>query len=140
MRLSRLQCVERRPKKKAVSIVLGVERNSGMDRDDLANLTAFIAVADQRSFRAAAASLGVTPSALSHSMRQLEERLGVRLLNWSTRRVSASDAGLRLLEQLRPAIQQIAGAPEDLIQARDRLVGRLRIRPMSQKGHNQPAF
>jgi len=98
-----------------------------MDRGDLANLTAFIAVADQRSFRAAAARLGVTPSALSHSMRQLEERLGVRLLNRSTRSVSVSDAGLRLLEQLRPAIQQIAGALEDLNQARDRPVGRLRI-------------
>src|SRR5260370_1434522 len=46
-----------------------------MDRGDLANLTAFVAVADQRSFRAAASRLGVTPSALSHSMRQLEERL-----------------------------------------------------------------
>ena len=51
-----------------------------MDRGDLANLTAFVAVADQRSFRAAASRLGVTPSALSHSMRQLEERLGVCLL------------------------------------------------------------
>jgi DNA-binding transcriptional LysR family regulator len=98
-----------------------------MDRGDLANLTAFIAVADQRSFRAAASRLGVTPSALSHSMRQLEERLGVRLLHRSTRSVSATDAGLRLLEQLRPAIDQIAGALEDLNQARDRPVGRLRI-------------
>jgi DNA-binding transcriptional LysR family regulator len=51
-----------------------------MDRADLANLTAFVAVADQRSFRAAASRLGVTPSALSHSMRLLEERLGVRLV------------------------------------------------------------
>ena len=78
-----------------------------MDRGDLANLTAFIAVADQRSFRAAAARLGVTPSALSHSMRQLEERLGVRLLNRSTRSVSVSDAGHRLLEQA------TAGNPTD---------------------------
>jgi DNA-binding transcriptional LysR family regulator len=117
----------RDPNENPISIPLGVERNSGMDRGDLANLTAFIAVADQRSFRAAAARLGVTPSALSHSMRQLEERLGVRLLNRSTRSVSVSDAGLRLLEQLRPAIQQIAGALEDLNQARDRPVGRLRI-------------
>ncbi len=52
-----------------------------MDRGDLANLTSFVAVADQRSFRGAASRLGVTPSALSHSMRQLEERLGVRLLH-----------------------------------------------------------
>ena len=52
-----------------------------MDRGDLADLTAFVAVADRLSFRAAASQLGVTPSALSHSMRQLEERLGVRLLH-----------------------------------------------------------
>ena len=73
-----------------------------MERGDLANLTAFVAVADQRSFRAAASRLGVTPSALSHSMRQLEERLGVRLLHRTTRSVSATDAGRRLLDQLRP--------------------------------------
>jgi DNA-binding transcriptional LysR family regulator len=98
-----------------------------MDRGDLANLTAFVAVADQRSFRAAAAQLGVTPSALSHSMRQLEERLGVRLLHRTTRSVSATDAGLRLLERLRPAIDQIAGALENLNQERQRPLGRLRI-------------
>jgi DNA-binding transcriptional LysR family regulator len=98
-----------------------------MDRSDLANLTAFVAVADQRSFRAAAAQLGVTPSALSHSMRQLEERLGVRLLHRTTRSVSATDAGMRLLEQLRPAIDQIAGALENLNQERKRPFGRLRI-------------
>jgi DNA-binding transcriptional LysR family regulator len=98
-----------------------------MDRGDLANLSAFVAVADQRSFRAAAAQLGVTPSALSHSMRQLEERLGVRLLNRTTRSVSPTDAGTRLLEQLRPSIDQIAGALENLNQERSRPFGRLRI-------------
>ena len=75
-----------------------------MDRGNLADLTAFVAVADRLSFRAAASQLGVTPSALSHSMRQLEDRLGVRLLNRTTRSVSVTDAGLRLLEQLRPAM------------------------------------
>jgi DNA-binding transcriptional LysR family regulator len=79
------------------------------------------------SFRAAASQLGVTPSALSHSMRQLEDRLGVRLLNRTTRSVSVTDAGLRLLERLRPAVSQIAGALEDLNQARQRPLGRLRI-------------
>jgi DNA-binding transcriptional LysR family regulator len=98
-----------------------------MDRGDLANLTAFVAVADQRSFRAAASRLDVTPSALSHSMRQLEERLGVRLLNRTTRSVSVTDAGLRLLERLRPAIDQIGGALEDLNQERQRPLGRLRV-------------
>jgi DNA-binding transcriptional LysR family regulator len=115
------------PNKNGGLIAFAVEENSGMDRGDLANLTAFIAVADQRSFRAAAARLGVTPSALSHSMRQLEERLAVRLLHRTTRSVSVTDAGLRLLERLRPAVDQIADALEDLNRERSRPVGRLRI-------------
>jgi DNA-binding transcriptional LysR family regulator len=98
-----------------------------MLRSSLADLTAFVAVADHRSFRAAASRLGVTPSALSHSMRQLEERLGIRLLHRTTRSVSLTDAGLRLLGRLRPAIDQIAGALEDLNQERSRPFGRLRI-------------
>ena len=98
-----------------------------MDRGDLAYMIGFIAVADQRSFRAAASRLGVTPSALSHSMRLLEDRLGVRLLHRTTRSVSVTDAGVRLLERLRPAIDQISGALEDLNQERQRPPGRLRI-------------
>src|SRR3984893_12166183 len=98
-----------------------------MNRANLADLTAFVAVADHLSFRAAASRLGVTPSALSHSMRQLEERLGVRLLHRTTRSVSVSDAGLRLLERLRPAFGEIAGALEDLNLERQRPLGRLRI-------------
>jgi DNA-binding transcriptional LysR family regulator len=98
-----------------------------MDRSHLADLTAFVAVADRLSFRAAASQLGVTPSALSHSMRQLEERLRVRLLNRTTRSVSVTDAGRRLLDRLRPAIDQIDGALEDLNHERQRPMGRLRI-------------
>src|SRR5882757_7205455 len=98
-----------------------------MRRAGLDDLTAFIAIADHLSFRAAAQGLGVTPSALSHTMRQLEERLGVRLLNRTTHSVSLTDAGLRLLERLRPAIDQVAGALEDLNQERQRPMGRLRI-------------
>ena len=98
-----------------------------MHRGDLADLTAFIAIADHLSFRAAASQLGVTPSALSHSMRQLEDRLELRLLNRTTRSVSVTDAGLRLLDRLRPAVDQIAGALEDLNQERSRPFGRLRI-------------
>src|ERR1700676_1511076 len=98
-----------------------------MPRSDLADLAAFVAIADNLSFRAAAARLGVTPSALSHTMRQLESRLGVRLLNRTTRSVSVTDAGLRLLEQLRPAINQIDGALEGLNQERQRPFGHLRI-------------
>jgi DNA-binding transcriptional LysR family regulator len=98
-----------------------------MDRGGLADLTAFVAVAHHLSFRAAAAQLGVTPSALSHSMRQLEDRLGVRLLNRTTRSVSLTDAGRRLVGQLQPAIDQIEGALEGLNQERERPFGRLRI-------------
>jgi DNA-binding transcriptional LysR family regulator len=98
-----------------------------MNRGNLADLTAFVAVADHLSFRAAASRLGVTPSALSHSMRQLEERLEMRLLHRTTRSVSVTDAGLRLLERLRPAFGEIAGALEDLNQERHRPLGRLRI-------------
>ena len=99
-----------------ISNAFGDERISAMDRGNLADLNAFVAVADHLSFRGAASRLGVTPSALSHSMRLLEERLGMRLLNRTTRSVSVTDAGLRLLERLRPAISEIAGALEDLNQ------------------------
>jgi DNA-binding transcriptional LysR family regulator len=98
-----------------------------MQRDSLADLTVFAAVAQHLSFKVAASQLGVTPSALSHSMRQLEERLGMRLLNRTTRSVALTDAGQRLLERLRPAMDQIADALEDLNQERSRPFGRLRI-------------
>jgi DNA-binding transcriptional LysR family regulator len=106
---------------------LATELNSAMKRSDLADLNAFVVVANHLSFRAAAAQLEVSASALSHSMRQLEERHGVRLLNRTTRNVSLTDAGIRLLEQLRPAIDQISGALETLNQRRKRPFGRLRI-------------
>src|SRR6185503_8283879 len=98
-----------------------------MRRGDLTDLTAFVAVADHLSFRAASERLGVTPSALSHTIRHLEERLGVRLLQRTTRSVSLTDAGHRLLERLRPAMNEIAGALEDLDDRRRRPSRRLRI-------------
>src|SRR5580698_3095851 len=98
-----------------------------MQRGSLTDLTAFIAISDHLSFRAAASRLGVTASALSHSMRQLEERLGGRLLNRTTRSVSLTDAGVRLLDKLRPAVDQITEALEGLNQERKRPFGRLRI-------------
>jgi DNA-binding transcriptional LysR family regulator len=98
-----------------------------MHRGTLSDLTTFIAVADSRSFRGAGERLGVTPSALSHSMKQLEERIGTRLLNRTTRSVSLTDAGLRLLEQVRPAFDQISHAMDDLDEARGRPSGRLRV-------------
>jgi DNA-binding transcriptional LysR family regulator len=98
-----------------------------MLRGSLTDLTAFIVIAERLSFRAAASRLGVTASALSHSMRQLEERLGVRLLNRTTRSVSLTDAGVRLLDKLRPAMDQITEALEGLNQERSRPFGRLRL-------------
>jgi DNA-binding transcriptional LysR family regulator len=98
-----------------------------MRRADLADLTAFVAVADNLSFRAAASHIGVTPSALSHTMRQLEERLGVRLLNRTTRSVALTDAGLRLLGRLRPAVEQISQGLEDLKAEQGHPSGPLRL-------------
>jgi len=98
-----------------------------MRRADLADLAAFVAVADNLSFRAAASRLGVTPSALSHTMRHFEERIGVRLLNRTTRSVSLTDAGLRLLDRLRPAVEQISRALDDLKSEQGHPFGRLRL-------------
>jgi DNA-binding transcriptional LysR family regulator len=98
-----------------------------MRRADLADLAAFVAVADNLSFRAAASRLGVTPSALSHTMRHFEERIGVRLLNRTTRSVSLTDAGLRLLGRLRPAVEQISQALDDLKSEQEHPFGRLRL-------------
>jgi DNA-binding transcriptional LysR family regulator len=98
-----------------------------MRRGEFDDLIAFIAIADHLSFRAAASRLGVTPSALSHTMRQLEERLGARLLNRTTHSVGLSDAGFRLLERLRPAVDEVGEALEDLNRERSRPFGRLRI-------------
>jgi DNA-binding transcriptional LysR family regulator len=96
-------------------------------RGDISALMTFVALADHLNFRIAAARLGVTPSALSHTIRHLEERLGVRLLNRTTRSVSLTDAGLRLVERLRPAIDQISAALEDLGEEQSRPFGRLRL-------------
>ena len=79
-----------------------------MRRGDLDDLRAFAAVAEARSFTRAASALGVSPSALSHAMRALEARLDVRLLARTTRSVRATEAGERLLESLRPALEGIA--------------------------------
>jgi DNA-binding transcriptional LysR family regulator len=98
-----------------------------MRRADLADLTAFVAVADNLSFRAATSRLGVTPSALSHTMRHFEERLGFRLLNRTTRSVSLTDAGLRLLDQLRPAVEQISRGLDDLKGEQGHPFGHLRL-------------
>src|SRR5258706_454685 len=101
-RASATQILTSARKGNAMSVALATERNSAMNRSELADLNAFVVVANHLSFRAASTQLGVTASALSHSMRQLEDRHGVRLLHRTTRSVSLTDARLRLLEQLRP--------------------------------------
>lgn len=91
------------------------------------DLQAFIAVAQEQSFTKAAAQLGVTPSALSHAMRVLEQRLGVRLLARTTRNVAPTEAGQRLLQSLAPLFEQIAEQVEALGELRDKPAGTLRI-------------
>src|SRR5439155_9972910 len=98
-----------------------------MDREDWGSLAAFAVVAEERSFTRAAARLGVSPSALSHTMRRLEERLRIQLLARSTRSVSTTDAGERLLDRLGPAIMEISNAVEDLGRLLNRPSGHVRI-------------
>ena len=100
---------------------------SGINREDWGSLAAFAVVAEERSFTRAAARLGVSPSALSHTMRRLEERLHIQLLARSTRSVSTTEAGERLLARLRPAIDEISGAVEDLGRLLGRPSGHVRI-------------
>src|SRR6059036_316943 len=87
----------------------GYEECSRMVRDELSVMSAFLAVADEKSFTKAAKRLGVTQSALSHAIRGLEEQVGVRLLARTTRRVAPPEAGEQLLASLRPALADIRG-------------------------------
>src|SRR2546427_10572805 len=98
-----------------------------MVRDELSVLSAFLAVAEERSFTRAAKRLGVTPSALSHAIRELEERFGVRLLARTTRSVAPTDAGAQLVARLRPALGDIRDAVDLISELRDRPTGRVRL-------------
>ena len=98
-----------------------------MNSASLADLQTFATVARLRSFRAAAVELGVSPSAISHALRGLEERLGVRLLNRTTRSVAPTAAGEHLLTRLSPALLDIQGALDDVNAFRDSPLGTLRI-------------
>jgi DNA-binding transcriptional LysR family regulator len=91
------------------------------------DLQAFVAVARDRSFTKAAAKLGITPSALSHTIRALEERLGVRLLARTTRNVAPTEAGERLLRSIAPLFDQIAAEVDALSDFRDKPQGTIRI-------------
>lgn len=94
---------------------------------DFASLNAFASVVEHGSFVRAAAHLGITPSALSQTIRQLEERLDVRLLNRTTRSVAPTTAGERLYQRLRPAVDELDTAVAEAISTRERPAGMLRI-------------
>jgi DNA-binding transcriptional LysR family regulator len=98
-----------------------------MKRERLADLAAFVAVAQERSFTRAASKLGITQSSLSHTIRRLESRLGLRLLARTTRSVAPTDAGERLLRTLRPAFENIDAELESLTELRDKPAGSIRI-------------
>ncbi|AYD63651.1 LysR family transcriptional regulator [Achromobacter sp. B7] len=98
-----------------------------MAKENLNDLQAFVAVARERSFTRAAAQLGVSRSALSHAMLALEARLGVRLLTRTTRSVSTTEAGKRLLDVLAPRLGEIEQELASLSAMRDKPAGTVRI-------------
>jgi len=90
-------------------------------------MSAFAAIAERRSFAKAAVALGMSPSTLSQTIRELEERLGVRLLNRTTRSVAPTEAGERLLERLRPLIADFDAAVDTVRAFRDKPAGLIRL-------------
>jgi DNA-binding transcriptional LysR family regulator len=98
-----------------------------MAREDIGDLLAFIAVARERSFTKAAGKLGVSQSALSHTIARLEKRLGLRLLTRTTRSVAPTSAGERLLNHVGPRLEEVEGELAALSDLRDKPAGSLRI-------------
>jgi DNA-binding transcriptional LysR family regulator len=98
-----------------------------MKPNDLNTLAVFLVVAEERSFTRAGKRLGVSPSAMSHAMRGLEEDMGVRLLSRTTRSVAPTEAGERLLVRLRPALTDVQDAVDELSGLRDKPAGRVRL-------------
>jgi len=98
-----------------------------MKRDELGDLVAFLAVAESQSFTRAAAKLGTSQSALSHTVKRLESRLGLRLLTRTTRSVASTEAGERLIETLRPALDDIDERLAALNALRESPAGTIRI-------------
>lgn len=103
-----------------------------MNKPDMTELTAFAEVAALRSFRKAADALELSPSTVSHLMRRLEERMGVRLLHRTTRSVAPTQAGERLLARLRPVLDELHGALREVNEFRDQPTGRVRINAPEQ--------
>lgn len=106
-----------------------------MPRANLNDLSAFLAVVRERSFTRAAARLGVSPSALSHTLRALESRLGVRLLNRTTRSVSPTEAGERLWRAIGPHLEEVEAELEALGEWRARPAGTIRISATDYAAH-----
>jgi DNA-binding transcriptional LysR family regulator len=98
-----------------------------MVRDELNVLAAFLTVAQERSFTRAAKRLGVSPSALSHAIKGLEEQIGIRLLARTTRSVAPTDAGEQLIAHLDPALADIREALAQVARLRERPAGRVRL-------------
>lgn len=98
-----------------------------MGKSNLAELSSFVTVANERSFTRAASRLGISQSALSHSMSALEKRLGVQLLARTTRSVSPTAAGAALLQELAPALERIEVAVAETRKQRETPSGRIRI-------------
>src|SRR5437868_6233684 len=98
-----------------------------MRREELGDLAAFLAVAEERSFTRAAAKLATSQSALSHTVRRLEARLGVRLLNRTTRSIAPTEAGERLIRTVGPRLEEINGELKALTELRDKPAGTIRI-------------
>jgi DNA-binding transcriptional LysR family regulator len=98
-----------------------------MPRENVNDILAFLAVARERSFTKAAAKLGVSPSALSHTIRGLEERLGLRLLTRTTRSLSPTEAGQRLLRNVGPRFEEIEAEIAALNELREKPAGTIRI-------------
>ena len=96
-------------------------------RDELTLLSAFLTVAEERSFTRAAKQLNISTSGLSHAIRRLEEQIGVRLLTRTTRSVSPTDAGEQLLAHLRPALADIRGTLTSLSGLQTTPIGRVRL-------------
>src|SRR5580658_1530889 len=98
-----------------------------MQRTNLNDLVAFLTVARERSFTRAAAKLGFSQSSLSHLIRDLETRLGIRLLTRTTRSVSPTDAGERLLKTVGPRLEEVESELNSLRELRDAPSGTIRV-------------
>ena len=111
------------------TIAIGVPPcyDGDMRGTEFGELSAFMAVAEQRNFTRAAKQLGISPATLSETIRNLEDRLAVRLLNRTTRSVAPTEAGEKLLARLRPVIDDYEAAIDSLNEFRDKPAGLLRL-------------